>query len=188
MQSSFALLFHLRQLYLPGCKTPQVFLMALGWCQRCCAAPAGKGTEAGSTWRTLPFPLLAPGMPALLLAKPALSSALSPPLVPDLHLGRGAGGCSGPSASHPVCRAAVSDCRSRRTEKQICNLGSLVRGCCCCCCFISLVIASFLQDELLHSYFWLCFTWKPGRALLFGRQSPALAIYCLGVVCFSLIH
>lgn len=67
-------------------------------------------------------------MTALLLAKQALSSALSWPHVPTLHLCREAWDRSDSLASYTVCRTGASYCTSWRTENQACNLGSLVRG------------------------------------------------------------
>lgn len=137
--------------------------------------PLSKGTKPVSTQKIFPLLLLAPWLTALLWAKQAPSSALSCPLVPTLHLCREAWDGSDPLASYTLCRGGISYCTSYGTENETCNLGSLVRD---CCCFIPPVIPFFLHDELLHSYFQLCFIWKVGTEILLGRRRPALAIYC----------
>lgn len=103
--------------------------------------PLSKGTKPVSTRKIFPLLLLAPRLTALLWAKQAPSSALSWPLVPALHLCRDAGDGSDPLASYTLCRAGVSYRTRYGTEKETCNLGSLVRD---CCSFIPPVIPSFM--------------------------------------------
>lgn len=168
-------LFSLRQLYPSWCKTVRYSFCHLS--SASAASPLSTGTEPVSTREIFPLLLQAPLMAAVLSAKQAPRSALPWPLVSTLHLQREAQHCSDSTASCTVCRTGVSHCTSFRTKNKTHNLGSLVRD---CCCFIPLVIAFSLHNELLHSYFWLCFIWEVGTTILFGRHSPALAIYCFG--------